>query len=183
MLGAGGTCEFTALSEYRRPASTSVTGFCACPRPAAPPVWNPMRRRTERGAAHAPRAGLWEQAQAGCRSAADMQRAEAGRAEANVRRRGTGSPSRRGAPCIPQVENLRPLSESFGHWRRGTGSPERRDHARLSGAPPPGRARARARRSARAGSQPRRCRARARRGGGRRVCRGRGRRPRAPRPR
>jgi hypothetical protein len=35
MLGAGGTCEFKALAECRRPASTSVTGFCACLRPAA----------------------------------------------------------------------------------------------------------------------------------------------------
>jgi hypothetical protein len=39
-----------------------------------------------------PSSGLWEQAQPGGRSAADMQRAEAGRAEASVRREGVGSP-------------------------------------------------------------------------------------------
>jgi len=39
-----------------------------------------------------PSSGLWEQAQAGCRSAADTQRAEAGKAEASVQRGGTGSP-------------------------------------------------------------------------------------------
>jgi len=32
MLGAGGTCEYSSPTECRRPASTSVTGFCACPR-------------------------------------------------------------------------------------------------------------------------------------------------------
>jgi len=41
-----------------------------------------------------PSSGLWKRAQAGCRSEADMQRAEAWRAEANVRREGMGSPER-----------------------------------------------------------------------------------------
>ena len=41
-----------------------------------------------------PSSGLWERAQPGWRSEADMQRAEAWRAEANVRRDGTGSPGR-----------------------------------------------------------------------------------------
>jgi hypothetical protein len=36
MLGACGTCEFKAPTVWRRRASTSVTGFCACLRPAAP---------------------------------------------------------------------------------------------------------------------------------------------------
>ncbi len=39
-----------------------------------------------------PSSGLWEQAQPGWRSAADMQRVEAWRAETNVRREGVGSP-------------------------------------------------------------------------------------------
>jgi hypothetical protein len=39
-----------------------------------------------------PSSGLWEQAQPGGRSAANMQRAEDGRAEASVRREGVGSP-------------------------------------------------------------------------------------------
>ena len=39
-----------------------------------------------------PSSGLWEQAQPGWRSAADMQRVEAWRAEMNVRREGVGSP-------------------------------------------------------------------------------------------
>ena len=42
-----------------------------------------------------PSSGLWEQAKPGWRSAADTQRAEAGRAEANVQREGTGSPELR----------------------------------------------------------------------------------------
>jgi len=53
MLGAGGTCEFAARSECRRPASTSLTGFCACLRPAAPPSEGPYRGWGKRGAAHA----------------------------------------------------------------------------------------------------------------------------------
>jgi hypothetical protein len=39
-----------------------------------------------------PSSGLWEQAEPGWRSAADTQRAEAGRAEANVKREGMGDP-------------------------------------------------------------------------------------------
>jgi hypothetical protein len=39
-----------------------------------------------------PSSVLWEQAQPGWRSAADTQRAEAGRAEANVKRDGMGDP-------------------------------------------------------------------------------------------
>ena len=50
----------------------------------------------QRGAARAPGAGLWKQAKAGCRSAADMQRASGTMPDANVRRRGTGSPERCG---------------------------------------------------------------------------------------
>jgi len=41
-----------------------------------------------------PPSGLWERAQPGWRSEADMQRAEAWRAEANVRRGGMGNPVR-----------------------------------------------------------------------------------------
>ena len=61
------------------------------------------RARTQRGAARAPRAGLWEQAQPGGRSAADMQRAAGTTPAANVRRRGMGSssPSLRPAPKGP----------------------------------------------------------------------------------
>ena len=51
-----------------------------------------------------PSSGLWEQAQPGWRSAADMQRVEAWRAETNVRRGGVGSPERRDGQT--QVENL-----------------------------------------------------------------------------
>jgi hypothetical protein len=39
-----------------------------------------------------PSSGLWEQAEPGWRTAADMQRVEAWRAETNVRREGIGSP-------------------------------------------------------------------------------------------
>ena len=46
-----------------------------------------------------PVAGLWEQAQPGWRSAADMQRAVATMATANVRRRGIGSPDGRQVPA------------------------------------------------------------------------------------
>ena len=70
------------------------------------------RARTQRGAARAPRAGLWEQAQprpirlrriGARRSAADMQRAAGTTPAANVRRRGMGSssPSLRPAPKGP----------------------------------------------------------------------------------
>jgi hypothetical protein len=41
-----------------------------------------------------PPSGLWKRAQPGWRSEADMQRAEAWRAEANVRRGGMGNPGR-----------------------------------------------------------------------------------------
>jgi len=50
-----------------------------------------------------PSSGLWEQAKPGWRSAADMQRVEAWRAETNVRREGMGSPER--VACT-QVKNL-----------------------------------------------------------------------------
>ena len=46
-----------------------------------------------------PSSGLWEQAKPGWRSAADMQRAEAWRAEANVRREGMGTPERQRGQC------------------------------------------------------------------------------------
>ena len=63
---------------------------------------------------------MGEQAEPGWRSAADMQRVEAGRAETNVRRRGTGSPERGGA-WMP-VANVR---------RRGMGSHERRGRTQV----------------------------------------------------
>ena len=53
-----------------------------------------------------PSSGLWEQAQPGWRSAADMQRVEAWRAETNVRREGVGSPERHGEPQSPSLTRL-----------------------------------------------------------------------------
>ena len=41
-----------------------------------------------------PSSGLWKRAEPGWRSEADMQRAEARRAEANVKREGVGGPER-----------------------------------------------------------------------------------------
>ena len=48
-----------------------------------------------------PSSGLREQAQPGWRSAADVQRVEAWRAETNVRREGVGSPDPRGRTSEP----------------------------------------------------------------------------------
>ena len=63
-----------------------------------------------------PSSGLWEQAQPGWRSAADMQRAEAWRAEVNVRREGTGSPD---PPHRPgRRGNLGKPCRSRGFWRK-----------------------------------------------------------------
>jgi hypothetical protein len=53
MLGAGGTCEFTAPTECRRPASTSVTGFCACLRSGCSLVRKHLPGMMQRGAARA----------------------------------------------------------------------------------------------------------------------------------
>ncbi len=75
--------------------STRRTGVCACLRPAAPSPPKSVGGRLQRVAAGAPGAGLWEQAQPGWRSAADMQGAAGRMPDANVRRRGTGSPEPR----------------------------------------------------------------------------------------
>jgi hypothetical protein len=64
-----------------------------------------------------PGAGLWEQAKAGCRSAADMQRAEARKAEANVRRRAWAAP-RGAATMSPSLTRLGFLRERAGRHRR-----------------------------------------------------------------
>ena len=122
MLGAGGTCEFSSLTECRRPASTSDTGFCACLRPAArlSRGSNSEPCEDELGAARAREPGCGSKRSHGWRSAADTQRAEARRAEANVRRRARAAPS--GAASNgwhPQVENLRPLGDGHGQPRAG----------------------------------------------------------------
>ena len=58
------------------------------------PAPSPASHAAGRTGLPMPPSGLWERAQPGWRSEADMQRAAAWRAEANVRRDGTGSPVR-----------------------------------------------------------------------------------------
>jgi len=78
-----------------------------------------------------PSSGLWKQAQPGWRSAADMQRAEAWRAEANVQREGLGSPGPGWA------RELTPVADpTRSHTSRGTGRGcGSRCRARRSGRP------------------------------------------------
>jgi len=105
MLEAGGTCEFNALTECRRPASTSDTGFCACLRPAAGREGNERgagarqptehdRGDDERGAARAREPALLT---SGARMAERSQdRVSAGQDARSERpATGMGSPSRR----------------------------------------------------------------------------------------
>jgi hypothetical protein len=120
MLGAGGTCEFTALSDRRSPASTSVTGFCACLRSGCFPFRKHLPRWMLRGAAHAPGAGVCRQAQprpirrrriGARRSAGDIRvsRGPEGRGERPATGHGQPRAARTPQRWAPQVENLRPL--------------------------------------------------------------------------
>jgi len=72
-----------------------------------------------------PSSGLWEQAEPGWRSAADMQRVEAWRAETNVQREGVGSPERRGRH-VPIAYAIGLPDFETNVQREGVGSPERR---------------------------------------------------------
>ncbi len=146
MLGAGGTCEFKAPTECRRPASTSVTGFCACLPPAASPETGITRHPTgdelehgELGAARAPGAGVCRQAKptkppaaSRCpwRSAGDIERAQGRMPGASVRRRGMGSPERRGHLAPRRLKTCGHFI-TRGHLATGMGSPERRGHLAL----------------------------------------------------
>jgi hypothetical protein len=127
MLGAGGTCEFKAPTECRRPAFTSVTGFCACLRPTARPSrdgqpnlrggWSsglPMPESRAMGASEARMAK---------RSGHAESRGPEGRGERPAT--GMGSPERRGDPRSPSLTRLGFLARANVR-RRGMGSPERR---------------------------------------------------------
>jgi len=116
MLGAGGTCESSSLTECRRPASTRVTGFCACLRPAAALPGGSEQARTKRRmnrrarGCPCPGAGVADKRSHGWRSAVSIERAQGRMPAASVRRWAWAAPSGEATQGgIPQVEDLRPL--------------------------------------------------------------------------
>jgi len=105
MLGAGGTCEYASLTEYRRPASTRVTGFCACLRSGCSP--SPESHARDHGArgCPCPGAGVADQrSQDGGAQSASSERRAGARSERPAT--GMGSPSRRGGPRSPSLTRL-----------------------------------------------------------------------------
>jgi len=109
MLGAGGTCDFRALSECRCPASTSVTGFCACLRPAAPRFEIRRVRVCSEGLPVPREPALLTSG--GRMPKRSQHRASAGQDARSERpATGHGQPRAVRPPRAPQVEILRPLS-------------------------------------------------------------------------
>ena len=97
------------------------------------PCLHRMKEITERGAAHAREPALLTSA-ARMAERSQHRASEGPEPVASVRRRGVGSPSRRGThdphrsrdwACWERVVEHRRL-QTCGHWRRGVGSPERR---------------------------------------------------------
>jgi len=103
MLGAGGTCEFSARSECRHPSFTSVTGFCACLRSGCSSFRNHMQTMMVRGAARAREPALLaERSQDGEVRAASSERSPgwAQRASGD----GHGQPRASGKPGIHRLK-------------------------------------------------------------------------------